>query len=86
MHPEEDFLLILMSDHGRGVDRLEFSFDHFIEHRLPLTIFLGNKDLIARIDKENTLNTNTQRLVGRYDLHLTLKTLGLVPYGKIDLD
>ena len=82
-HPEEDFFLILMSDHGRGVGRLEFFTDFFTELRLPVTMFMANKEFISRIGAGKRLEINGKRFIGRYDLHLTLKTLGLSPYGKL---
>ena len=85
-HPEEDFALLLMSDHGRGVGRLEFTLNHFTEHRLPLTMLITNKALVNRMGAAEILQRNTKRLIGRFDLHLTLKTLGLAPYGKLSGD
>ena len=77
----EDFLLLLMSDHGRGQGRLEFYLEHFIENRMPLILFIGNKNLFSRTGSSEILENNTKRLVSRYDLNLSLKTIALSPYG-----
>lgn len=79
----EDLLLVLMSDHGRGQGRLEFYIENFIETRMPLTVIIGNKDLFQKTGTSEVLEHNTKRLISRYDINMSLKTFAFTPYGKI---
>lgn len=79
----EDLVLLLMSDHGRGAARLEFSLEQFTEHRLPITMIITNKEFVQNIGGAKALAVNSERLIGRFDLHLTLQTLAIAPYGRL---
>ena len=79
----EDVVFILGGDHGKHVSETDYVKPGWLENLLPAQIVITNKDLMRRLNSDDTLRTNTQRLVSRPDWHLTLKHLSLVPYGQI---
>ncbi|CAG9320998.1 unnamed protein product [Blepharisma stoltei] len=84
-HPEEDFAIHLMSDHGKHSREWDKYDEGFRENQLPLHILIANKDLISRLGEktDEILKHNTKRLVSRLDWYLTFKNLALSPYGKL---
>lgn len=81
-HKDESLFFIFMSDHGRY--RKEYvTLEGYAEKALPFTIILSTKAFISSHNYHQTLSTNTQRLLSRYDLYKTLKHLALLPYKNI---
>jgi hypothetical protein len=80
---DEDFVMLVLSDHGRAQGKLEFDLEQFVEQRIPLTLFITNSEFLAKTGSFKHLQINTKRLISRYDLHLSLKTLALSPFGKL---
>lgn len=79
----EDIVFILAGDHGKHVSETDYVKPGWLENLLPAQIVITNKDLMRRLNSDDIMRTNTQRLVSRPDWHLTLKHLSLVPYGQI---
>jgi hypothetical protein len=87
-HPNEDFVLMFASDHGKHSNEWDEEPEGYLENQLPSHIIFTNKELIARLgpDTDQILKHNTNRLVSRLDWHLTFKHLAMVPYGKLEKD
>ena len=81
---EEDLAIFLVGDHGRGMKELEFNAKGYYESILPMTFLIVNKELEQRIESKVNLKHNSRRLMGRYDINLSLKMLGYEPYGGYD--
>ena len=82
---DEDVILMVASDHGRGVSEWDLYLEGFMENELPVHMLIMNKKLMHRFGKETHENLlhNTQRLVSRADWHVTLKHLAVIPYGNL---
>lgn len=80
---EEDVVIFIMSDHGRVQGKLEFDLEHFVEQRLPLSLVISNSAFLARTGAYHALENNSNRLISRYDLYLTLKSLSYSPFGNL---
>ena len=82
---QEDVVLMLGSDHGLHVGAWEDVYEGFIENQLPLHLLCVSRGLRQRLGPKvyRTLLTNTQRLVTRYDWHLTLRHFATLPYGQL---
>lgn len=77
---DEDFVLFLVSDHGRSLDSFKFDPRLYFDYKIPFTFVITNKELEDRLGGKEFLQYNTQKLIGRYDIHLTLKDLAWAPY------
>ena len=76
----EDFVIFFMGDHGRMNNLLRFDNRGYLNALNPMMFLLTSKSL-----QNNTLlQKNTDRLIGRFDLHLTFKYLANLPYGGLD--
>ncbi|CAG9325547.1 unnamed protein product [Blepharisma stoltei] len=84
----EDLAILLLSDHGLHMGPWDRYEEGLIENLSPFTIFIANKQLLSKINENSheILLHNTQRLVGKYDVYLTLKHLSTVPYGNAMLN
>ncbi|CAG9321643.1 unnamed protein product [Blepharisma stoltei] len=84
-HPEEDFVIHLMSDHGKHSKEWDKHTEGYKENQLPMHIMITNKELIARLgsDTDSILKHNTKRLVSRFDWYITFKHIALNPYGNL---
>lgn len=82
---EDDVVLLLASDHGLHVGAWDEAYEGFVENQLPLHLMCISKALMRRLgpDTHRILLANTQRLVTRYDWHLTLRHLATLPYGQL---
>jgi Protein of unknown function (DUF229) len=76
----EDFVLFMISDHGRGVRNENSDPRLYFDHRVPFTSIITNTDLEDRLGSKDFLKYNTEQLIGRLDIHLTLKSLAWAPY------
>ena len=81
---DEDIVFILGGDHGKHVSETDIIKPGFIENMTPGQIVIANKPLIQRLEADEVLRHNSQKLVSRPDWHLTLQHLSLAPYGKLD--
>ena len=81
---DEDVFFILAGDHGKHVSETDIIKPGFIENMTPGQIIIANKPLIQKLEADEILRHNRQKLVSRPDWHLTLQHLSLVPYGKLD--
>mmetsp|Transcript_6546 Transcript_6546/g.11475 ORF Transcript_6546/g.11475 Transcript_6546/m.11475 type:complete len:778 (+) Transcript_6546:3890-6223(+) len=73
--------IMIQGDHGMRYGEWYKSNDAFQEHRLPAFFFLLSTSLLKRVEYSlDTLDYNTRRLVGKLDLHLTMKHLAAMPY------
>jgi hypothetical protein len=82
---DEDFVLMIAGDHGKGVKDKNYQ-ELTLELVQPLHLMIANQGLINRIGAHEILMHNTERLVSRFDWHVTLKHLALLPYGNIDIN
>lgn len=78
---EEDLLIYLMSDHGRGQKNLFFSLKGYFDHRRVFNYIILNKELEKSLNSKEYLSHNQKQLLGRYDINLSLKSLAHHPYG-----
>ncbi|OMJ78542.1 hypothetical protein SteCoe_21603 [Stentor coeruleus] len=78
---EEDLLIYLMSDHGRGQKDLYFSLKGYFDHRQVINYIILNKELEKSLNSQENLSHNQKHLLGRYDINLSLKSLAHHPYG-----
>ena len=81
-HPEEDVVLMMGADHGRM--EIVMSREAMLEKMLPFQFVFANKQLIERMDAHHNLIHNSDRLVTRFDWHVTLKQLAHAPYGNLN--
>lgn len=83
---EEDVVIMIGSDHGSYNIEWDQSIENYLEIQLPFQFLITNKELIRRIGPktDEVLKWNTNRITGRYDWYLTLKHLGILPYGNIN--
>lgn len=78
---DSEVAILIQGDHGMRYGEWYKSNDAFQEHRLPAFFFLLSDSLLKRVEYSyDTLNYNTRRLVGKLDMHLTLKHLAAMPY------
>ncbi|CAG9312431.1 unnamed protein product [Blepharisma stoltei] len=84
---DEDFAILLGSDHGRHVGNWDITKEGQYENKLPFQFLFTNSDLIKKMGPrtDSILQTNTKRLAGKFDWHLTLKHLATVPYGRLSI-
>ena len=75
----EDFVLFVMGDHGRMNNLLRFDARGYWDTLNPLLHVVTSKGVDGKV-----LRSNMDKLIGRFDLHLTLKDLIYWPYGGID--
>jgi hypothetical protein len=80
---DEDIVVMLASDHGKHSNEWDKTSEGYLENQLPMHLFIANRDLVQRLNADDTLIHNSFRLVTRYDWHLTFKHLSLVPYGAL---
>ena len=80
-NPQEDIVVMLTSDHGKGIDNHAHSHEGTIENKLPFHLMFANKSLIARFNAQDNLLHNTKRLISRYDWYMTMRHLMTAPYG-----
>ena len=74
--------VFLHGDHGMRYGEWYKSEPAFQEHRLPALFFIGSKSLLDRVSGSyDTLDHNTERLVSKLDIHLTIKHLAGVSLG-----
>lgn len=83
---EEDLLVYLMSDHGRGEPTLIFSQKGYFDHRVTLNYIILNQELENSLGSQHTLKHNSKQLLSRYDINLSLKSLAHHPYGGMSQD
>ena len=81
-HPEEDVVMMMGADHGRM--EIVMSREAMLEKMLPFHFVFANKQLIERMDAHHNLIHNSDRLVTRFDWHVTLKQLAHAPYGNLN--
>ena len=79
---EQDIVLLLGSDHGRRSQVI--TKEDMMEKHLPFQLLISNKNYIERINAHENLLHNSQRLVTRFDWHVTLKHLAHTPYAHVD--
>ena len=78
---EYDFAVFLHGDHGMRYGEWYKNIKAFQEHRLPALFSLVSTPLAHKFESfYDTVEHNRKRLVGKLDLHLTLKTLAMATY------
>lgn len=76
-----DFTLFLHGDHGMRYGEWYKNIKAFQEHRLPALFTIVSKPLAHKFGAfYDTVEHNRKRLVGKLDLHLTIKTLAMATY------
>ena len=82
-NPQEDFVIMLSSDHGKHSREWDKYIEGYLENQLPMHLMISNKDFIYRLgpQTDSILKHNTKRLVSRLDWHLTFRHLATTPYG-----
>ncbi|OMJ90004.1 hypothetical protein SteCoe_7678 [Stentor coeruleus] len=85
---EEDFVIIIASDHGRGVNEWDLSDEGFFENTSSFQILITKQDLIQRMGPQTheILTHNTDRIVGRFDWYISYLHLASFPYGNLPID
>lgn len=77
------FTIFLLGDHGRINPVLQFNIKGYIDQRTPMTFVISSDYVISQWSAQNILKKNTKELVGRYDIHLSLKDIAHFPYERI---
>ncbi|CAG9322491.1 unnamed protein product [Blepharisma stoltei] len=79
---DEDFAIFLVSDHGLHMGSWDRFQEGIIENLSPFTFLITNNNFLSKIgpNTRDILLSNTQRLISKFDLHLTLKHLAAAPY------
>ena len=75
----EDFVLFVMGDHGRMNNLLRFDARGYWDTLNPLLHVVTSKAVDGK-----ALTGNLDKLIGRFDLHLSLRDLVYWPYGGVD--
>ena len=83
-HPEEDVVLFIAADHGRMSSMM--SKEALLEKMLPFHLVFANRELIERMGAHENLVHNSERLVTRFDWHVTLKELAFAPYKQLSTE
>lgn len=73
----EEFVIFFMGDHGRMNNLLRFDNRGYLDSLNPMMFVIASEGF----KNYNILKENTERLIGRFDLHLTFKDLANLPYG-----
>lgn len=74
-------IIFLMADHGPRYGDWKKTFEGFQEHKLPMLFMIWPTDLLKKIPHSfDILDHNTNRLVTKFDLHMTLRHLSHIPY------
>ena len=79
----EDLVLLLISDHGRSANKLTFKPEGYYDHKLPMNYIVMNKELEEVTGSRKHLLHNSDKLMGKFDINLSLKTIAMAPYGGI---
>ncbi|OMJ76769.1 hypothetical protein SteCoe_23782 [Stentor coeruleus] len=81
----EDFMIMLTSDHGWETKTFNNFIDNFIESSSSLNILFTKKSLINSLGSQtnNILSYNTQKLISPTDWYLSLHHLAHAPYGEL---
>ena len=84
---DEDFVLMIAGDHGKGVKGAENMNEQIYEIAKPLHLLITKQDFIKKIGirTHKILQENTERLVSRLDWYVTLKHLAVLPYGNMEV-
>ncbi|OMJ95814.1 hypothetical protein SteCoe_708 [Stentor coeruleus] len=86
IHNDEDLVIYMMSDHGRGDSNLAFSHKGYFDHRLVMNYVILSKSLEKSFAMTENLQHNTHELLGRYDINFSLKSLAHLPYGGMSIE
>lgn len=83
---KEDLAIIIAGDHGLKNGPWDKYEEGKQEVLLPFSFLISSKSLIDKTSPNAHLNlqTNSKRLVNKYDWHLTLKQLAIAPYPNYD--
>ncbi|OMJ88087.1 hypothetical protein SteCoe_10076 [Stentor coeruleus] len=85
IHKDEDLVIYMMSDHGRGNPNLAFSQKGYFDHRHVMNYIILSKSLEKSYSLTENLQHNTHELLGRYDINFSLKSLAHLPYGGMNV-
>ena len=84
-HGSEDLVFWFGGDHGTS--KGDFITNEGLSERVLTSQFLIiNKNLINRLQGDNNLLKNTERLVSRYDWYKTFKFLAYIPYANLHIN
>ena len=81
---EEDFVLFMIGDHGRQNYKLQFKIEGYLDRLIAMTYVIMNKGLEEKINSKEFLEDNLERLIGRFDINLSLKWIANSIYGGYD--
>lgn len=84
----QDFLIVFAGDHGRKVNEWDFTDEGILENKHPFHLIITKKDVISNMGEfiHSNIMHNTERLVGRFDWHVTLKQIAHYPYENLAKD
>ncbi len=76
-----ELAIFMHGDHGMRYGEWYSNVAAYQEHRLPAMFLIASNSLLDRMtDSYDTLQHNTNRLVSKLDVHLTLRALAYMPY------
>ena len=82
----EDVVLMILGDHGRFNINLTFNEKGYRDHRNPMSFIILNQELEKRLGSKIFLEHNVNNIIGRFDIHATLKSLASSPYKNLTWD
>lgn len=79
---DEDFVVFFIGDHGiKRVYQAQWDLRMSFEANVPMTYLLVSKKFEKNWDLQPKLTHNSQQLLGRFDINLSLKDLAYYPYN-----
>jgi hypothetical protein len=77
----QEIVIFLIGDHGRINPALQFNIRGFLDQRTPMTFLIASRSLIQNLAVEPVVKWNEKELVGRFDIHLSIKDIANYPYA-----
>lgn len=81
LNSKDKTIVFILADHGPRYGDWKKTLEGAEEHKLPVLFMIAPTELLLKIPFSfDTLEHNTQRLVTKFDIHLTLKHIAYLPY------
>lgn len=81
---DENFVFFLIGDHGRTFQHLKFNILNYFDSRSAFTSVFISKEVESRWNLNEILRNNTDKLLGRFDINLSLKHIAAFPFSDLN--
>jgi hypothetical protein len=82
----QEIVIFLLGDHGRINPNMKFNEKGFMDQRTPLTFLVCSPGIERKWKSLKSLKESSEELIGRYDIHLSMKEIAFFPYERWTLE